>query len=147
MNRRAFLKKVAKSFFLILSISIAPLLSYLYPVRIKEKALRFFAIAKEEDLPERGVKRVDFSYEKNGRKINTNIYLVQSKEGLIVLSPVCTHLGCIVKWSDIKKEFLCPCHGGRYASDGRVIGGPPPAPLNRLPLEIREGIVYIGLKV
>ncbi len=147
MNRRAFLKKVAKSFFLILSISILPLLSYLYPVRVREKAIQFFPITKEEELPEKGIRRVDFSYEKNGRRINANVYLVQSNNGLIALSPVCTHLGCIVKWSDIKGEFLCPCHGGRYNSEGMVIGGPPPAPLNRLPVETRDGVVYIGLKV
>lgn len=147
MNRRAFLKKVAKSFFLILSISIIPLLSYLYPFRIKGKTLRYIPVTTEEELPEKGLKRVDFSYEKGDRKINSYVYLVQSERGLIALLPVCTHLGCIVKWSDIKGEFLCPCHGGRYSIEGKVLGGPPPAPLNRLPIETREGIIYIGLKV
>lgn len=147
MNRRTFLKKVIKSFFLVLSISIMPLLAYLYPFRIKEKNLTFLPIIKEEEIPERGLKRVDFSYEKGDRKINSYVFLVQSGKGLIALLPVCTHLGCIVKWSDIKGEFLCPCHGGKYDMEGKVIGGPPPAPLNRLPLEIRDGTIYIGLRV
>lgn len=147
MNRRSFLKKVAKSFFLLLSLSIIPLLSYLYPSRIRERALQYIPVIKEDDLPERGIKRVDFSYEKEGRRINSTVYLVHSNTSLSALSPICTHLGCIVKWNDLKGEFQCPCHGGRYNSEGKVIGGPPPAPLNRLPLEIREGTVYIGLKV
>ncbi|MDH5510017.1 MAG: Rieske 2Fe-2S domain-containing protein [Nitrospinota bacterium] len=47
----------------------------------------------------------------------------------IALSPVCTHLGCIVKWREKEKEFLCPCHGGRFDVKGAVLGGPPPYPL------------------
>ncbi len=147
MTRKAFLKKVAKSFFLLLSTTIIPLVSYLYPVRVKEKTLRFLPVIKEEELPEKGIKRIDFSYEKHGRDIATYIYLVRTGTFLLALLPVCTHLGCIVKWSESKGEFLCPCHGGRYNIEGKVIGGPPPAPLNRLPLEIRDGIVYVGLKV
>jgi Rieske Fe-S protein len=147
LKRREFLKRVAKSFFLLLSISIVPLISYLYPYRKKEKTFKYFPVTEEEELPERGLKRVDLFYERDGRRISSNVYLVQSSKGLIALSPVCTHLGCIVKWSDTKREFLCPCHGGRYDIEGRVVGGPPPAPLTRLPIEMREGIVYVGLKV
>ncbi|MDT8424120.1 MAG: ubiquinol-cytochrome c reductase iron-sulfur subunit [Desulfuromonadales bacterium] len=47
----------------------------------------------------------------------------------LALSAVCTHLGCIVKWVADQDEFLCPCHGGRFAPDGRVLGGPPPKAL------------------
>jgi Rieske Fe-S protein len=68
-----------------------------------------------------------------------------SKSGLFALSPVCTHLGCLVNWDYNKKEFICPCHGGKYDMEGKVRGGPPPAPLNRLPLEVRDEKVYIGM--
>ncbi len=93
------------------------------------------------------MKRVDFSYERAGRKVRAKVFLVVSKEGLIALSPVCSHLGCPVNWDNYKKEFLCPCHGGRYGMSGDVIAGPPPDPLKPLPLEIREGWVYVGMKI
>lgn len=49
-----------------------------------------------------------------------------------VFSAICTHLGCSVYWKNDTSEFRCPCHGGRYAEDGTVVSGPPPAPLPRL---------------
>jgi len=45
------------------------------------------------------------------------------------LSPRCRHLGCVVRWNDFEKSWDCPCHGGRYRGDGRVLYGPPTADL------------------
>jgi len=71
------------------------------------------------------------------------IFLVRRPEGLIALSPTCTHLGCSVRWDAGSDLFRCPCHGGSYRPDGSVAGGPPPRPLRRLPIEIRAGQVYV----
>jgi thiosulfate dehydrogenase [quinone] large subunit len=50
---------------------------------------------------------------------------------------VCTHAGCTVSFDGPANEFVCPCHGGRYSAvDGAVLGGPPPAPLSRIPAHI-----------
>jgi cytochrome b6-f complex iron-sulfur subunit len=43
----------------------------------------------------------------------------------------CTHLGCAVRFERTARELVCPCHGGRFAADGRVLAGPPPSPLAR----------------
>jgi len=40
------------------------------------------------------------------------------------LSPVCTHAKCIVNWNGEEKTWDCPCHGARYAIDGKVLTGP-----------------------
>jgi menaquinol-cytochrome c reductase iron-sulfur subunit len=55
----------------------------------------------------------------------------------------CTHLGCPVRWVQNAELFLCPCHGGVFNHDGSVAAGPPPKPLNRYPVRIRNGQVEI----
>lgn len=52
------------------------------------------------------------------------IYRPESGEARAV-SPVCTHMGCLVHWNSAERTWDCPCHGGRYQPDGRVLEGPP----------------------
>jgi 3-phenylpropionate/trans-cinnamate dioxygenase ferredoxin reductase subunit len=43
---------------------------------------------------------------------------------LHALSPVCTHMGCLVEFNATERIWDCPCHGSRFATDGTVIKGP-----------------------
>ena len=71
--------------------------------------------------------------------------LVKTKTGeMAALSAVCTHLGCIVQWEKDKQDFLCPCHGGLFAPDGTVLGGPPPRALAKIPVTVAEGKITVG---
>ena len=56
-----------------------------------------------------------------------SVALFRDKQGVYAISITCTHLGCIVKPST--SGFECPCHGSRYAPDGKVTKGPAPSPL------------------
>lgn len=71
--------------------------------------------------------------------------VLQGQSGeYLALSAVCTHLGCVVQWQAEKGEFLCPCHGGRFARAGNVLSGPPPRPLETLPVTIDGNQLRIG---
>ena len=71
--------------------------------------------------------------------------LLQKKPGeFVAMSAVCTHLGCIVKWVEKDQELLCPCHGGRFSTEGIVLGGPPPAALELYPVSLQDDQILIG---
>jgi menaquinol-cytochrome c reductase iron-sulfur subunit len=55
----------------------------------------------------------------------------------------CSHVGCAVRWEEGAGLFLCPCHGGAFYADGSVAAGPPPRPLDRYPIRVRNGQVEI----
>lgn len=147
MNRRDFLKRAIKVFFSILAAVALSALVYIYPSKIKKRELHYVYLMDEDDLPKKGVRKVEFEYKSEDKTVANRIFLAANNGSLTAFSPVCTHLGCLVNWDNNKKEFLCSCHGGKYNIDGDVIAGPPPKPLTRLPLEIKDGKVYVGIKV
>ena len=61
----------------------------------------------------------------------------------VAFSIYCTHTGCPVRWDNGARLFLCPCHGGTFYSDGSIAGGPPPVPLDRHPVRLRDGNVEL----
>jgi cytochrome b6-f complex iron-sulfur subunit len=109
-------------------------LEYLYPVIPPVKLIEV-AAGTPDDIPQDGVR------------------LVQSPQGPVLLekannevrafSGICTHLGCTVQWHQEEKKFICPCHQGIYDFDGHVQSGPPPRPLEKLSVKLRDGQVFV----
>jgi Rieske Fe-S protein len=59
------------------------------------------------------------------------------------LSNICTHLGCRVRWIPESKQFFCPCHNGIFNSQGLVVSGPPPRPLDHYETKVEEDQLFI----
>jgi menaquinol-cytochrome c reductase iron-sulfur subunit len=67
----------------------------------------------------------------------------EGEKGITVLSPICPHLGCPINWHPDQSQFVCPCHGGIFSTDGLRLSGPPPRNMDPLEFEIREGWLRI----
>jgi glycine/D-amino acid oxidase-like deaminating enzyme/nitrite reductase/ring-hydroxylating ferredoxin subunit len=66
---------------------------------------------------------------------NQKIAVYKSNSGKIsALNPVCTHAKCIVNFNEEEKSWDCPCHGGRFDLDGKVLTGPPRHNLQKIDL-------------
>lgn len=143
INRRNFLKKVVKIFFLTSTFlfSIFALVN-LIPSSPKKKSYKFYEI-EEDKIPTEGVRKISLKINNSDKTLV--FFIVKSENSIIALSPYCTHLGCLVNFDRNSNEFLCPCHQGRYDIKGKVLSGPPKEPLNRLPVKIENGKFLVGI--
>jgi menaquinol-cytochrome c reductase iron-sulfur subunit len=62
----------------------------------------------------------------------------------VAITSRCAHLGCPVNYVSAAQSFVCPCHGGVYDFQGKVIGGPPVRPLDRFQTRVEKGQVQVG---
>ncbi len=72
--------------------------------------------------------------------------LTKDGKAFIAYDPHCTHLGCPYRWNQDTKQFLCPCHNGVFNEEGQVVSGPPPRPLDRLPVKVEDGRLFVEPK-
>jgi glycine/D-amino acid oxidase-like deaminating enzyme/nitrite reductase/ring-hydroxylating ferredoxin subunit len=64
---------------------------------------------------------------------NQNVAAYKDEDGnVLTVSATCTHLGCLVSWNSAEKSWDCPCHGSRFAPDGKVLHAPAVKPLNKV---------------
>lgn len=117
----------------------ARFLQYLYPVIPPEQVIEV-AAGRRDAVPANGGIVVNLA--------EGHVALVDAGGELRAFSAVCTHLGCIVKPDPTDHHALyCACHGGMFDLEGAVVGGPPPRPLPRYPVEVRDGQVFVKLTV
>jgi nitrite reductase/ring-hydroxylating ferredoxin subunit len=67
------------------------------------------------------------------------ILLRVADRDVVAFSQKCTHLGCVVYFQADEHRWHCPCHEGNFDElTGAVLSGPPPRPLGRIDVEIRD---------
>lgn len=81
------------------------------------------------------------------RPVRKRAYLLKTPAGLVAFDPRCTHRACPTRWDEETRLFLCPCHGGGFDLEGRVVKGPPPRPLNRIEVRVEGGRLYLHAEV
>lgn len=108
-------------------------LAYLWP-KIKGKRAEKLLIAGKID---------DFHVGKIVLFRKEKVFINRMDKGFLAMSAVCTHLRCVVRWTEPKNMFECPCHGGKFSPVGEVLEGPPPRPLDIFPIEIVEDKIVV----
>lgn len=67
-----------------------------------------------------------------------------AQESFSALTTVCTHETCTITGFD-NSNFVCPCHGSRFSTTGRVVNGPASAPLRSFATSFSNNLLTISL--
>lgn len=71
----------------------------------------------------------------------------RAADGVVAFSGICTHTGCdVTVWQTETRRFRCPCHESEFdpRDRGRVVGGPAPRRLPRLPVKVADGAIVVA---
>ena len=117
VNRRSFLSLASLgTFFAAIGTAVAGILRLPNPAVLPGPVRRF-----KLGPPEQFAMGTETAF------ADQNLVLFRDNEGFYAITSTCTHLGCTVARTN--EGFACPCHGSRFDSQGRVVGGPAPRPL------------------
>ena len=150
-DRRDFIKTAALTGCAAFLTGI-PLATYVIKPVLKKSAGKWIDLGGVEDLEPDNFTMLSYEFMfKDGWLILPQRGLVWAKtEGndrIKVFSSFCTHLACNVIWREDTRVFECPCHSGRFDSDGKPIAGPPTQPLSVLDHKIEENNLLVYLNV
>lgn len=154
ISRRRFLSYFTGLLAGIMTLMLGiPLVGYVIAPLLKKVPESWVKLGPVADLIPNEPVRFTYSYQRvDGwfeRTVHNNAYGIRldgPSGEILVLSNICTHLGCGVRWDDSRKAFLCPCHNAVFDIEGKVVSGPPPRPLNRLNYQVRGGEILVRIE-
>jgi cytochrome b6-f complex iron-sulfur subunit len=109
---------------------------FLRPPR-RERVLTVVA-ARAAELPRDAALQVD-------GLLGYRLVLRRERDRILAFSTVCPHLGCTVAWQETVREFVCPCHAGRFDAAGAPVAGPVDAPLQRFTARQQGELIVVEL--
>jgi len=113
-----------------------PVFKYLEPPEVEEVKVSNVKVGAVDDMEKDSGKIIKFG--------NKPVIVIRKKSGdYVAFSAVCTHLDCIVQFRKDYNQIYCACHNGRYDLNGRVASGPPPAPLQKYAVTIKDNEVIV----
>ena len=67
-----------------------------------------------------------------------------AQETFAALTSTCTHETCTITGFD-NTTYVCPCHGSRFTTAGRVVNGPANAPLRTFATQFSNSVLTISI--
>ena len=74
-----------------------------------------------------------------------DVIIINTGDGFIALSSICTHQGCMVAYDSGNNNLPCPCHGSVFSTSGSVLNGPADSPLKKYELTQEGDLLTIIL--
>jgi menaquinol-cytochrome c reductase iron-sulfur subunit len=148
-KRRSFFKAATAFLSGLIGVVMGiPLIGSAVSPAFKQAPKKWVDMGIVERLKGSNYKQVNYTFQSKDGWVQINkkrsVYVTDEGEGnFVVFSRACTHLNCLVRWNGSKSQFFCPCHGGVFDKDGKVIAGPPPRPLEKLPVKVENGLLYV----
>jgi len=127
-----------------------PLISYFIAPALKKATGKWVDFGAIEDLAPASIEMLTYEFMvKDGWLVLPQRGFVWAKinkdHNIKVFSSTCTHLACNVIWQEETNQFICPCHSGRFDSNGKPVAGPPTKPLSELEYKIEEDNLLVYL--
>ena len=153
-ERRSFLRNLFVVVGGLVSTALAiPLVRFAtFPLRVKEDETSWSDVGKVDEFASIAgpVARTIDVQRTDGWRSSTaqdGVYVVPAGSGALkVLSSVCPHLGCAVRWIDDKDRFICPCHGGTFTRTGAYVSGPPRRAMDELDSKVENGVLKVKMQ-
>jgi menaquinol-cytochrome c reductase iron-sulfur subunit len=135
---------------LVSAVLAIPLVRFVtFPLRVPAEETSWSDVGKLDEfvsLAEPVARTIDVKKIDGWRSsvVQNGVYVVPMGDGhLKVLSSVCPHLGCAVRWIEKQDRFICPCHGGTFTSAGVHLSGPPLRAMDELESKVENGVLKV----
>lgn len=148
-SRRRFLARLACTLHAALAAGLSvPFLGYLIGRKPASAEEQWIRLGPPPDLPAGRPAKIEFEAEEGEgwwrrRRVRVAWLVRREDHRWTAFASRCTHLGCPYFWNREKASFLCPCHGGIFDLEGRVLAGPPLRPLDRHRIRKDQGALWI----
>lgn len=152
ITRRQWLATLVKGLATLLAFVYGvPVLIMLIVPAFRRQHPPWVKVGNVNEFPAGEPKAVTLNYQRRDgwviRTVRSTVYVVTHSDGsLRVLSNICTHASCAVRWERERKAFFCPCHAGYFDAGGKVLEGPPPRPLPEFPHKVEGGVLYVRMQ-
>ena len=80
-----------------------------------------------------------------GFKVVDDVIIINTGDGFIALSSLCTHQGCQISYDHGSGDLPCPCHGSVFSTSGSVLQGPASSALKKYTVVQEGDILTIDL--
>ncbi|MCJ7713749.1 Rieske 2Fe-2S domain-containing protein [Candidatus Bathyarchaeota archaeon] len=119
------------------AITIYPILSFLNPPKQTEVEVNSVVVGKVDDFKPGDSKIIRFG--------NKPVIIIRADDNKFrAFSATCTHLDCTVQYKKDEKIIWCACHNGKYDLYGNNVSGPPPKPLDKFNVAIKNDELIVS---